>query len=269
MSARARSNAFGSTFMMSSSSAPTMVVTSSGARRPAVAAASRRALASWSSARANAATFGGTRASRPGRGTRAKARETRPNHPARGEGLTLIIRESTRGLDAFASGRAGEEADALAADMSSGKGDSRLPRDFTRHPRRRRFGPERPRERATSLAKPLERFERAPEDVASARRSARALECRDSEASGVVIGESCRAGKSAFCRTLARPPDKSNAVNRQPSRAKSADLCIFSRLLVTHYQKRDARDHPVAGLAFRAAVGGDDDSDRSSEVIQL
>ena len=48
--------------------------------------------------------------------------------PARGEGLTLIIRESTRGLDAFASGRAGEEADALAADMSSGKGDSRLPR---------------------------------------------------------------------------------------------------------------------------------------------
>lgn len=221
-----------------------------------MAAASRRALASWSSARANAATFGGTRASRPGRGTRAKARATRPNPRARGEGATRIIRESTRGPDAFASGRAGEDADALAADMSSGKGDSRLPRDFSRHPRRRRFGPERPRERATSLAKPLERFERAPEDVASARRSARALECRDSEASGVVIGESCRAGKSAFCRTLARPPDKSNAVNRQPSRAKSADLCIFSRLLVTH-QKRDTRDYPVAGLASRAAVGGE------------
>ena len=94
--------------------------------------------------------------------------------------------------------------------MSSGKGDSRLPRDFTRHPRRRRFGPERARERATSLAKPLERFERAPKDVASARRSARALWCRDARASGVVIGE--RAGKSA---AYAPSADKPFAVNRQ------------------------------------------------------
>ena len=47
-SASARSNASGSAFMMSSSSAPTRVLTSSGARRPEAAAASRARAASSS-----------------------------------------------------------------------------------------------------------------------------------------------------------------------------------------------------------------------------
>ena len=182
-----RSNAFGSTFIMSSSSAPTMVVTVEcggvrggvrGARSPRgrrLARTPRHRRNPRESSRANA-----RRRARRVRTTRA--RRGPDAHHSRVDARSRRVRERSRGRG---GGR-------TAADMSSGKGDSRLPRDFTRHPRRRRFGPERPRERATSLAKPLERFERAPKDVASARRSARALWCRDARASGVVIGERCR-----------------------------------------------------------------------------
>ena len=127
---------------------------------------------------------GAERARRRARRVRTtRARRGPDAHHSRVDARSRRVRERSRARARGGRTRSGQ--------VPSGKGDSRLPRDFTRHPRRRRFGPERPRERATSLAKPLERFERAPKDVASARRSARALWCRDARASGVVIGERC------------------------------------------------------------------------------